>query len=61
MKSDRVLVMNAGIAVEFDHPHNLLQKKEGYFSKMVQETGRTMSQQLRKIAWEAFENKESAQ
>lgn len=47
MKSDRVLVMSSGLAVEFDHPYKLLQKKEGYFSKMVQETGASMSEQLR--------------
>nr|CAD7452463.1 unnamed protein product [Timema tahoe] len=38
------------IAQEFDHPHRLLQKKEGHFSKMVQQTGLTMAAKLRKIA-----------
>lgn len=37
MHCDRILVMDGGIAVEFDHAHNLL-KSEGYFSKLVNET-----------------------
>nr|CAD7398182.1 unnamed protein product [Timema poppensis] len=40
----------AGNLKEFDHPHRLLQKKEGHFSKMVQETGFTMAAKLSKIA-----------
>lgn len=59
MDSDRVLVMSSGTKVEFDHPHTLLQYEDGYFTKMVQETGPAMSQQLKDIAWQAFENKTS--
>lgn len=50
MDSDRVLVMDSGEAVEFDHPHNLLQQNDGYFSKMVQQTGNAMAQHLKTIA-----------
>ena len=37
--SDRILVMDSGKGVEFDHPHNLLSEQEGFFSKMVDATG----------------------
>lgn len=50
MDYDRVLVMHAGMVVEFDHPHNLLQIKDGYLTSMVNQTGKTMSRFLRKIA-----------
>ncbi|XP_075236312.1 ATP-binding cassette sub-family C member 4-like [Lycorma delicatula] len=50
MDSDRVLVMDAGEAVEFDHPHILLQDINGYFYKLVQETGPAMAEQLAEIA-----------
>ncbi|KAJ8951073.1 hypothetical protein NQ318_003771 [Aromia moschata] len=57
MDSDRVLVMDAGLVVEFDHPHRLLQIPDGHFHKMVLETGPTMSLQLKDIALEAFKEK----
>lgn len=38
MDSDKVLVMDAGTVVEFDHPDNLLGNKDGYFYKMANET-----------------------
>ncbi|XP_050504204.1 ATP-binding cassette subfamily C member 4 [Diabrotica virgifera virgifera] len=50
MDSDRVLVMDAGQAMEFDHPYQLLQNPEGYFSKMVQETGPAMAELLSNVA-----------
>ncbi|XP_032455224.1 multidrug resistance-associated protein 4-like isoform X1 [Nasonia vitripennis] len=40
MDSDMVLVMDNGEVVEFDHPSVLLQKSDGYFFKMVQQTKR---------------------
>ncbi|RZC37765.1 ABC tran and/or MMR HSR1 domain containing protein [Asbolus verrucosus] len=57
MDSDKVLVMDAGQAVEFDHPHQLLQNEEGYFSKMLKQTGPTLENQLRQVAREDFEKK----
>lgn len=50
MDSDKVLVMDAGTMVEFDHPHVLLQNKSGYLYSMVQQTGKTMAEVLIKIA-----------
>ncbi|KAJ8980199.1 hypothetical protein NQ317_003764 [Molorchus minor] len=57
MDSDKVLVMDAGQAVEFNHPHLLLQKPDGYFMKMVKETGSTMEAILRKVAKGDYERK----
>ncbi|XP_031634328.1 multidrug resistance-associated protein 4-like [Contarinia nasturtii] len=37
--SDRVLVMDAGVAVELDAPYVLLQNKDGAFRKMVEALG----------------------
>ncbi|XP_039745048.1 probable multidrug resistance-associated protein lethal(2)03659 isoform X2 [Pararge aegeria] len=48
--SDKILVLDAGYLVEFDHPHLLLQNRKGYFRKMVAETGPAMSQLLHKLA-----------
>ncbi|CAH1105115.1 unnamed protein product [Psylliodes chrysocephalus] len=60
MDSDKVLVMNFGQIVEFDHPHKLLQIPGGHLHKLVMETGPTMSLQLKDIAMAAFENNEDA-
>ncbi|CAH0557785.1 unnamed protein product [Brassicogethes aeneus] len=50
MDSDKVLVMDSGTVVEFDHPHNLLQNKDGIFASLVKQTGRAMSDNLTAIA-----------
>lgn len=52
MDSDKVLVMDAGTMVEFDHPHVLLQNKSGFLYGMVQQTGSAMAQVLTRIAEE---------
>lgn len=56
MDSDRVMVLDAGILIEFDHPYKLLQHKCGFLTDMVEETGPVMSQKLRDVAWKAFHN-----
>lgn len=50
MDSDKVLVMDAGRNVEFGHPHELLQREDGVFYQLVQQTGKTMADNLSKIA-----------
>ncbi|KAG8259190.1 Multidrug resistance-associated protein 4 [Homalodisca vitripennis] len=50
MDSDKVLVMSAGSAVEFEHPHILLQNKEGVLYGMVEQTGRVTRDLLHNIA-----------
>ena len=59
MDSDKVLVMDHGQAIEFDHPYILLQKEQSHFNSMVKETGKLMYEQLKKIAEEAY-NEHSA-
>jgi ATP-binding cassette subfamily C (CFTR/MRP) protein 4 len=61
MDSDKVLVMDAGRAVEFGHPHQLLQNADGYFSKMLKETGPTLESQLRQVAKNDFDKKQPTQ
>ncbi|CAG9859551.1 unnamed protein product [Phyllotreta striolata] len=55
MDSDKVMVMDSGTVVEYDHPHVLLQNPNGVFCKMVAEAGRSLSEQLRKIAKESYQ------
>jgi len=54
MDSDKVLVLDASTAVEFDHPHNLLKNKNGFLYKMVEETGRVSADLLYNIAKEVI-------
>ncbi|XP_025422003.1 probable multidrug resistance-associated protein lethal(2)03659 isoform X2 [Sipha flava] len=54
MDSDKVLVMNSGEIVEFDHPYNLLQKKRGFLYQMVKETGQDTSYMLHSVAAENY-------
>ncbi|XP_033327648.2 ATP-binding cassette sub-family C member 4 isoform X2 [Megalopta genalis] len=54
MDSDKVLVMDHGEAVEFEHPHVLLQDAEGHFTSMLKETGKLMFDQLSKVAEKAY-------
>jgi len=53
--SDKVLVMDAGTMVEFDHPHNLLKDKNGFFYKMVEQTGPTTAELLHSAASEVLD------
>lgn len=52
MDSDKVLVMDGGTMVEFDHPYVLLKNPTGYFTKMVHQTGPAMSETFRQMARE---------
>lgn len=54
--SDRVLVMDAGIAVEFDEPYLLMQNKNGIFNKMVEALGPQEYERLLATAKEKFKN-----
>ncbi|XP_076808480.1 ATP-binding cassette sub-family C member 4-like isoform X1 [Clavelina lepadiformis] len=51
--SDRILVLDAGEAIEFDKPHILLQDKNGLFNEMVGMTG-TQEKELRTLAEKAY-------
>ncbi|KAL3283454.1 hypothetical protein HHI36_006598 [Cryptolaemus montrouzieri] len=59
MDSDKVLVMDAGKVIEYDHPYTLLQNPDGVFSRMVAEAGRSLSDQLKKIAMHSYQRQRS--
>ncbi|CAK1599826.1 unnamed protein product [Parnassius mnemosyne] len=52
--SDRVIVMEAGQIVESGHPHELLQKSDGYFTRMVKQLSPASEQSLRELASNAY-------
>lgn len=54
MDSDKILVMDHGQAVEYDCPHVLLQNKDGYLTKMAEETGTSMNNNLKRIAEKTY-------
>lgn len=54
MDSDKVLVMGGGTLLEFDHPHVLLQNKDGVLYSMVEQTGRVSAEALHSIAANAY-------
>ncbi|CAH0600504.1 unnamed protein product [Chrysodeixis includens] len=56
MDSDRVLVMDKGEAVEFDHPHILLSNPNSVFSSMVRETGENMAKVLFEVAKNKYDS-----
>ncbi|KRT78583.1 ABC transporter ATP-binding protein, partial [Oryctes borbonicus] len=60
MDSDKVLVMDAGTMVEFDHPHILLQNDNGFLHGMVQKTGKTMAEALMLIAQQNYRKRTSS-
>lgn len=37
--SDKIIVLDAGRLVEYDSPKNLLEKKDGYFRSLVDQSG----------------------
>ncbi|KAF5288561.1 hypothetical protein FQA39_LY15340 [Lamprigera yunnana] len=50
MDSDKVLVLETGEIVEYDHPHNLLQNKNGLFYSMLQQLDGSVINSLTEIA-----------
>lgn len=57
MDCDKVMVMEAGAMVEFDHPYVLLRNAHGKFTGMVAETGHATYEQLKKVAKDCYEKK----
>lgn len=55
MDSDRVLVMDAGSAKEYDIPHNLMLDESSIFRGMVEATGPQECEQLKKVAAQKFD------
>lgn len=56
--SDRVLVMDAGRAIEFDKPHNLLVQENSIFRGMVEALGPQEFKRLSEIARKCNGSKE---
>ncbi|XP_022166683.1 probable multidrug resistance-associated protein lethal(2)03659 [Myzus persicae] len=56
MDSDKILVIDAGTVVEFDHPYNLLKNKGGFLYQMVERTGQGNAQSLHSLAYENYNN-----
>ncbi|RZF40293.1 hypothetical protein LSTR_LSTR012596 [Laodelphax striatellus] len=54
MDSDMVLVMSAGSLVEYNHPYLLLKNSDGFFFKMVEQTGKSTAEALHKIAADCY-------
>ncbi|XP_069104134.1 ATP-binding cassette sub-family C member 4-like isoform X2 [Argopecten irradians] len=55
MDSDRVLVLDEGNIVEFNQPYLLLQNEDGYFYRMVQQTGNTEADHLLEVARDCYQ------
>ncbi|KAK5645845.1 hypothetical protein RI129_004309 [Pyrocoelia pectoralis] len=51
---DKILVMDTGKLVEFDHPHILLEKKDGVFYNMVQHMEKASIESLIETARESY-------
>ncbi|XP_033761066.1 multidrug resistance-associated protein 4-like isoform X2 [Pecten maximus] len=54
MDSDRVLVLDEGNIVEFNQPYLLLQNEDGYFYRMVQQTGKSEADHLLEVARDCY-------
>ncbi|XP_069987945.1 ATP-binding cassette sub-family C member 4 isoform X1 [Penaeus vannamei] len=57
MDSDRVMVLEAGRLEEFDEPYILLRNPTSMFTKLVEQTGKAATDQLRLIAGRAYQAK----
>ncbi|XP_034254797.1 multidrug resistance-associated protein 4-like isoform X2 [Thrips palmi] len=54
--SDRVLVMDSGSVVEFDHPHKLLERPGGVFTGMINQLEGHGAEQLKQTAKQHYKN-----
>lgn len=57
MDSDRVLVIDAGEIVEYDHAFILLKSSDGFLRKLVDETGFSTAAQLLQLAKQSYDKK----
>ncbi|KAJ6637208.1 putative multidrug resistance-associated protein lethal [Pseudolycoriella hygida] len=57
MDNDRILVIDAGRAVEFGHPYELLKRSDGHLRRLVEQTGTATSEILMGIAAESYSKK----
>ena len=54
IEAERILVMDQGRLVEYDHPFRLLQDEQGAFTQMVRVTGEESARHLKKRARESY-------
>ncbi|XP_022166672.1 probable multidrug resistance-associated protein lethal(2)03659 [Myzus persicae] len=59
MDSDKIMVMDAGTIVEFNSPYTLLENKNGYLYKMVEQTGPNNAKLLHSVAAESFNRQQN--
>ncbi|XP_067014552.2 probable multidrug resistance-associated protein lethal(2)03659 isoform X2 [Anabrus simplex] len=55
MDSDRLLVMDGGRMVEFDHPFILLQNSDSFLRALLDQTGKTMAEELVAVAKQHYD------
>ncbi|XP_055326333.1 ATP-binding cassette sub-family C member 4-like [Sitodiplosis mosellana] len=55
MDSDKILVMDAGEVVEFDHPFELIQDSGGFFKRLLDQTDSSMVTALTLVAKESYD------
>ncbi|KAL7532152.1 hypothetical protein ACHAWF_004026 [Thalassiosira exigua] len=59
IESDLILVLGHGKVLEFGSPAELIRRPDGNFASMVNDTGQSMSQELKRLAFEAEKKKDS--
>jgi len=52
--ADKIMVMDQGVMAEFDHPHNLIQNKDGIFNALVN-NDKENAESLKQLAADSYE------
>ena len=60
MDADRIMVLSAGKVKEFDVPYLLLSNPRSLLYRMVEQTGESGSQRLKRIATESYLRKQES-
>ncbi|XP_031635556.1 multidrug resistance-associated protein 4-like [Contarinia nasturtii] len=55
MDSDKILVVDAGEIMEFGHPFELIQKSDGFFKRLLDQTGSSTATALTLVAKESYD------
>jgi len=57
MDCDRILVLEAGLILEYDHPWKLVQNEKGTLTAMINSTGKSSSVMLKALAEESYKKR----